>query len=116
MSMIEAEYADVACRFANALMEGKFDEAHSFPSAECQATYSANGLRHEYKRMLQYVDQPVTEIEVMNTLNAWPVKQFGDIGWAYVSMSGDGFAQAVVVVVQTVGSNLKVRSIEWGRP
>jgi hypothetical protein len=116
MSIIETEYVDVARRFANALMECKFDEACAFLSAECQTKYSADALSHHYNEMLDYVAQPVTEIEVIETLDAWPAKQLGDIGWAYVSMSGNGFAEAVAVVVQSENSVLKVRSIEWGRP
>nr|AAL24543.1 orf117EGC148 [uncultured bacterium] len=116
MSIIETEYVDVARRFANALMEGKFDVAHSLLSAEGQTQWSVDTLRHHYKEMLDYVEQPVTEIEVMDTLDAWAAKQPGDIGWAYVSMSGNGFVEAVAVVVQSENSALKVRSIEWGRP
>jgi hypothetical protein len=116
ISIIETEYVDVARRFANALKDGKFDVAHSFLSVEGQAKYSSDALRHHYEEMLDYVGQPVTEIEVINTLDTWPAKQPSDIGWAYVSMSGSGFVEAVAVVVQSEKSVLKVRSIEWGRP
>jgi len=116
MSIMETEYVDVARRFADALMEGKFDKAHSLLSAECQTKYSIDALRHHYNEMSGYTDEPITEIEVIDTLDAWPAKQPGDIGWAYVSLIGNGFAEAVAVVVQSENSVLKVRSIEWGRP
>jgi hypothetical protein len=40
----------------------------------------------------------------------------GDIGWAYVSIEGDDFVEAVRVVVSALGGKPLIREVEWGRP
>ncbi|HZW05589.1 MAG TPA: hypothetical protein VFF65_00585 [Phycisphaerales bacterium] len=46
----------------------------------------------------------------------WPHKQPGDIGWAYVSISGEHFNEAVTCVVAAVNGHNLIRELEWGRP
>ena len=46
----------------------------------------------------------------------WPDKRPGDVGWAYVSIVGDDFVEAVAVIIVEVGGELLIREIEWGRP
>ena len=49
-------------------------------------------------------------------MEEWPGKRRGDIGWAYVSIEGDDFVEAVRVVVSAVGGKPLIREVEWGRP
>ena len=49
----------------------------------------------------------------MQTLDTWPEKKKGDVGWVYVAIAGDDFSEAVTVVVAQVGDRLAIRSIEW---
>jgi hypothetical protein len=49
-------------------------------------------------------------------LEEWPGKRSGDIGWAYVSIEGDDFVEAVSVVVSAVGDKHLIREVQWGRP
>ena len=49
----------------------------------------------------------------MNILEDWAMKEPDDVGWAYVSIAGDGYGEAVTVVVDR---HLQIRELEWGRP
>ena len=49
-------------------------------------------------------------------MDDWPARQSQDIGWAYVSITGAGFIEAVTVVVAEENGTAKIREIEWGRP
>lgn len=78
---------------------------------------SATDLREQYEQMIRhYWGNPATEVEVIDVMAFWPSKQPGDIGWAYVAISGEGFSEAVTVVVSRVNGSLLIRDIEWGRP
>jgi hypothetical protein len=46
----------------------------------------------------------------------WPGRQPSDAGWAYVSVGGDVYSEAITVVVTREGGVLRVRTVEFGRP
>ena len=46
----------------------------------------------------------------------WATRQNGDIGWVYISISGEDFLEAVTVIVSDEQGCPKIRQIEWGRP
>lgn len=46
----------------------------------------------------------------------WPGKLPGDLGYAYVSIEGEDFVEAVIVTVADVAGKHVIRHIEWGRP
>ncbi len=50
------------------------------------------------------------------TLETWPDQQPGDLGWAYVSIEGDDFNEAVYVLVSDVEGVPMIKEIQWGRP
>jgi hypothetical protein len=58
----------------------------------------------------------VTSIEVIETLEAWPARLPGDVGWVYVAINGDGESEAVSGVVTQVEGVPLIRDLEWGRP
>jgi hypothetical protein len=49
-------------------------------------------------------------------MEEWPGKKPADVGWAYVSVGGDVYSEAVTVVVTREGDLLKIRTVEFGRP
>jgi hypothetical protein len=49
-------------------------------------------------------------------MTSWPSKQPSDIGWAYVSIGGDVYSEAVTVVVTSEQGEAKIREVEFGRP
>jgi len=46
----------------------------------------------------------------------WPGKQPADIGWAYVSIGGEVYSEAITVVVTSESGEAKIREVEFGRP
>jgi hypothetical protein len=65
--------------------------------------------------MTAYAEGPI-QVEVRGTLDAWPDKLEGDVGWAYVALTGDSFTEAVAVVLTNAANGIRIRSLEWGRP
>ena len=59
---------------------------------------------------------PVTSVEAGLTMETWPDKQPADAGWAYVTIGGDVYSEAVTVVVTREDGALRVRDAEFGRP
>lgn len=106
----------VALAFASALAAGDFTRARELLAPEQRKAITSVELRGTYEAMISYGGTPADEVEVMNVMETWPAKEPGDIGWAYVAISGDGYGEGIAVVVAAVGSDLLVRDIEWGRP
>jgi len=66
--------------------------------------------------MTSYGDGPGAVDGHVEFMDDWPARQSQDIGWAYVSITGAGFIEAVTVVVAEENGAAKIREIEWGRP
>ena len=49
-------------------------------------------------------------------LEDWPAKQDGDVASIYIALTGDGFCEAVTVIVTQQDGELRIRDLEWGRP
>jgi hypothetical protein len=65
----------------------------------------------------RYADSEPSRCQfVPEGLETWPGKQPGDLGWAYVSIEGDDFNEAVFVLVCDVEGVPKIKEIRWGRP
>jgi hypothetical protein len=104
----------VALQFAQNLVARNFAEARTMLTPELRSLHSAEALQKQFEGMISnWQGMPVTDVETINVLDEWPDRQVDDMGWAYVSIGGDRFNEAVAVVVTDVGL---IRSIEWGRP
>lgn len=55
-------------------------------------------------------------IELGQTMTSWPAKQPSDVGWAYVSIGGEVYSEAVIVVVTSENGEVRIREVEFGRP
>ena len=55
-------------------------------------------------------------ITVGETMTTWPGWQPGDLGWAYVSIGGDVYSEAITVVVTAERGAARIRHVEFGRP
>jgi hypothetical protein len=109
-------YVAFADKFARALAEGRFGEAHGMLADEQKTFISADALKKEYDGMIAYGPGPSKHVEAMQALDIWPEKKPGDVGWVYVAIAGESFSEGVTVVVARAGDRLAIRSIEWGRP
>lgn len=109
-------HGKIALDFASALVNGDFYSAHNLLSKSQKNEWSFNSLKEEYEKMIDYGGGPIIHVEVVNEMEDWPAKGESDLGWAYVAMSGDGFSEAVAVIVCNDNDQPKIREIEWGRP
>jgi hypothetical protein len=112
-------YREVAVAFATALVHGEFVEAHRLLATALRAEFSLASLQNAYYGMIHgYADGEPYEVQYddQNFTEEWPAKECGDIGWAYISICGEDFVEAVTVVVADVDGASLIRDVEWGRP
>ncbi|MBW4481787.1 MAG: hypothetical protein KME14_04515 [Tildeniella torsiva UHER 1998/13D] len=114
----EAPYAQLAVQFARALTDGNFALAHTLLLPELSADLTPARLRETYEAMIEYGDGPPTNVELIVTMEQWqlPEQRLTDLGWAYVAIAGDGYSEAVTVIVEDAGDGPAIRYLEWGRP
>lgn len=106
----------LAVSFASHLVAGQYREAHAILTSYLQEEWTIAELEHEYSEMTDYGNGPADRTQLMATLETWPGREANDVGWAYVSISGNGFVEGVAVVVSQDSGAPLVRQIEWGRP
>jgi len=107
---------DTGSRFANALVEKRYGDAVSMLTVALKTSWPEEKLRSQYEEMISYGTGPVKVDGHTGYMEDWPDRKPGDIGWAYVSISGSDFAEAVTVVVAEEDGEPKIREIQWGRP
>jgi hypothetical protein len=106
----------IALTFAKHLTAGRFYDARTMLSEHLQQQYLPSDLRREYSAMVSYGGCAPDSVELISTMDTWPTRQANDLGWAYVAISGDGFSEAVSVVVTQENDHALIRELEWGRP
>lgn len=104
--------------FASAIVAGDFSAAHAMLSNALKQELRPQDLSSSYDAMIEYGDGPPDLIEVIQVddMEGWKSKQKGDIGWTYVAICGDGYSEAVSVVIAEEAAGPVIRMIEWGRP
>jgi hypothetical protein len=118
-STLSDEEVKVAIDFAQALVEGDYELANSFLAPDIRSVRTPEQLRQDYEGMISIYSNPGSARVVFDpqfTMTDWPGIRPGDVGWAYVSIVGDGFVEAVTVVIAEYEDELLIREIEWGRP
>ncbi len=109
-------YVTIAEQFATHLMKGNFKAAHKMLSAKLRRECPAGDLKKRVASMIKYAKAPITNVQVVNTSEDLPNSEPNDVGWAYVSMDGDGFCEAVSVTVTKENDELFIRTVDFGRP
>jgi hypothetical protein len=109
-------YVLIAAQFGAALVARDFSTARALLTEDLRAENSVDALRTRLDQMVAYGDGPPRASEVITTLDEWPDKRPGDAGWAYVSIEGENYSEAVVVIACGPTTSLLIRAIEWGRP
>jgi hypothetical protein len=108
----------LAFAFARALVDGEFEAARALLSDPLRELWTAARLAQEFTEMLAYGDRPADHVEVVrfDDMEGWAIRQTWDLGWAYVAIYGDGFNEAVTVIVGDQAGRPVIRDLEWGRP
>src|SRR5262249_26534003 len=112
-------YSEVAVSFATALVEGDFARANALLAPELRRRLTPEALPRKLYAMFRGScsgEPQSVHFDEEFQMESWPSKRPGDVGWAYVGIHGDGFVEAVTVVVAEIEGELLVREIEWRRP
>jgi hypothetical protein len=109
----DSEQGKFALIFAHALVAGKYKVAYEMMAASLREKISLTQLQETYEQMIEYGDAPPDFVDVITILST---EQEEDLGWAYVAISGNGYGEAVSVVVTQEAERVVIREIEWGRP
>jgi hypothetical protein len=112
-------YQEVAVTFAAALVERDFARARRLLAPALREQLSESDLQEQLTSMYRLYAQSEpsrSRFVPEGTVETWPGKQPGDLGWAYVSIEGDDFNEAVSVLISDVEGVPMIKKVEWGRP
>lgn len=111
-----SDYRQVAIEFTRLLAAREYAKAHAMTSQEYRTRASVDQLRTDFENIVPPDWGPMGPIEVGQTMTSWPGKHPADLGWAYVSIGGNVYSEALVVVVVSENGEARVREVEFGRP
>ena len=106
----------VALAFATALTRRDFDAAYAMTARDYQRRVPVGTMREAFAAIVPAEFGSITSVDAGMTMDSWPDKQPSDVAWVYVSVGGDVFSEAVIVIVASEDGSLKVRDVEFGRP
>ncbi len=112
-------YQEVAVAFAAALVERDFARAREQLAPDLREKLSESDIQERLTSMYRgHADCLPSRSQFVpeGSFETWPGRQPGDLGWAYVSIEGDDFNEAVFVLVSDVNGAPMIKEIEWGRP
>lgn len=111
-----SDYRNVALQFAKLLAQRDYAAAYTMTSRDYRRRMTVEQLHGAFEKIVPADWGPIAPIEVGTTMTRWPDKQAADIGWAYVSLGGNLYSEAIVVIVTTENGESKIREVEFGRP
>jgi len=111
-----SDYQQVALEFAKSLAAREYPKAYAMTSQEYHKRNTVDQLRAGFEGIVPIDWGAMGPIEVGQTMTNWPGKQPSDLGWAYVSIGGNVYSEAIVVVVASENGEARVREVEFGRP
>ena len=111
-----SDYRYVALQFAKLLAQRDYAAAYTMTSRDYRLRMTVEQLQTAFEKIIPADWGPIEPIEVGATMTHWPDKHAADIGWAYVSLGGNLYSEAIVVIVTTENGESKIREVEFGRP
>ena len=107
-----------AKQFGSLIAKEDYVAARALLTNEAQADWPAQEIQRRSERMRRYAPGPFTDMQVMEEfiLRDWPAMSEGDVASIYIALTGDGFCEAVTIIVAEQDGELRVRDLEWGRP
>ena len=108
----------VAVEFGRAIAQGDFVAAHALLTKQAQQLHPPDALKQAAEQMIAIGEGPIEHVDLVSEciLEDWPDKQQGDVGYAYVALTGAGFCEAVTVTLTQEADKIRIRDLEWGRP
>ncbi len=110
------DYADIALEFTQALANRDYSKAYAMTTKEYQNKTTLQSMKNAFEEIVPPDWGVMGPIEIGETMVDWPDKKPSDLGWAYVSIGGDIYSEAVTTIITLEGETAKIREIEYGRP
>lgn len=109
---------EVAEQFGHSIAKADYAGAHALLTEEARRIHSPEDLKEAVEGITSYAPGPIQQVEVMLefVLEEWPDKQDGDVAVVYVALTGEGFCEAVTVILAQEEHDIRIRQLEWGRP
>ncbi|WP_343880928.1 hypothetical protein [Rhodanobacter caeni] len=111
-----SSYQQIALEFTKSLAAREYQKAYAMTSQEYRKRTTAEQLRTAFENIVPTDWGQIGPIDVGQTMSSWPGKRPDDVGWAYVSIGGDVYSEAITVVVASEGGESKIGEVEFGRP
>ena len=111
-----ADYRQIALQFAGSLAAREYPKAYAMMSHGYRQKNTVDQLRTGFEAIVPTNWGAMGPIEVGQTMTSWPEKQPSDLGWAYVSIGGEVYSEAIVVIVTSENGAAKIREVAFGRP
>jgi hypothetical protein len=115
-SQSTSDYRQVALEFTKSLAAREYAKAYAMTSQQYRKRTTMEQLRTDFETIVPTDWGRMGPIEVGQTMMSWPGKQRADLGWAYVSIGGNVYSEAVTVVVAMENGEPRIREVEFGRP
>jgi hypothetical protein len=117
MSGVSAEeWKELALVFTKALATRNYAAAYALTSTTYRESTSPDAMRAAFEAIVPGDWKTVGPVEVIETMPDWPGREPSDAGWAYVSVGGEMYSEAVTVIVTVEADVPRVRTVEFGRP
>jgi len=110
------DYKQVGLAFTKALAARDYDAAYALTSRAYRHSTSLKALGAAFETIVPVDWKAVGPVEVGEAMEDWPGREPSDVGWAYMSVGGDVYSEAITVVVTREEGELRVRAVEFGRP
>lgn len=94
-----SDYRRIALEFAELLAAREYPKAYAMTSKGYRQNNTVDQVRAGFEAIVPTDWGAIGPIEVGQTMTSWPEKQPSDLGWAYVSIGGNVYSEAVVVAV-----------------
>jgi len=111
-----SDVTDTAARFVGQIVAGNTGAAHEILSDRLAGDVAASDLLTHFEALAEDMGGVTGVGEPMVILEAWPDKSEDDRAMVYVPLEGDEFSEAITVTVSEQNGELRISSIEWGRP
>lgn len=111
-----ADYRQAALAFTRSLAARDYPKAHAMTTLAYRARRSQAQLQTDFEAIVPADWGPIGPIEIGDARADWRGRQPADLAWVYVSIGGEVYSEAVIVVVALENGAAKIREIEFGRP
>lgn len=107
---------DLALQFGKDLAHRNYNAAYRLASRELRSEMSAEEMQEGFERVVPPDWGETDPVELSKVMHDWTGRRLGDVIWAYVTIYGDVYSEAITFVVTYEDEQLRIRSLEFGRP